>query len=234
MLPLTLLVLLLAACGGDDEVSQATPTPTPTAEEILARASQRLADTEAVRFDLAVDGETFVDGAKTIQLLEAEGNLQRPDRVRTDFTARLLRATTITLKLISIGDRSWTTNLLTGAWEIAPEEFEYDPQTLFDNQQGIGPVMERVDDARQLPDEEVDGRATYHVEAQVGEEVIGPLTAFTMTGTPVTVNLWIDRETGDLLRARLAESAGEGRANPATWTLDLSGHGEQVTIEPPV
>ena len=55
-----------------------------------------------------------------------------------------------------------------------------------------------------------------------------------MTGSPVTVDLWIDRETDDLLRARLAEPPQPDKENPATWTLDLVRHGEEVSIEPPV
>lgn len=234
LLPLVLLSLLLVGCGGDGAVSQATPTPTPTAEQILAKASQRLTETEAVHFDLDVEGETFVDANRTIQLLAAKGDLARPDRVSTEFTARALRAATVTIKLITIGERSWTTNLLTGAWGPAQTEFQYDPGVLFDDQEGIGPVMNRAGDVRQLEDEEINERQTYHVEARVGEEVIGPVTAYTMTGAPVRVNLWIDRETGDLLRARLAQEPGEGQASPATWTLNLSGHGERVSIEPPV
>jgi hypothetical protein len=46
--------------------------------------------------------------------------------------------------------------------------------------------------------------------------------------------LWIDQETHDLLRARLSEPPGPERPNPAVWTLNLSHHGEEISIEPPV
>ncbi len=225
--------VVLAGCGGDGAASQPSPTAEPRPADILTRASQRLADTGTIHFDLGVEGETFIDDARTMRLLEANGDLARPDSVRTSFKLRIVLAT-VSIQLITVGDESWSTNILTGAWGPAPEEFGYDPGILFDSQNGIGPVMGRVRDARRADDEELAGRATFHVAGVVDQEVIGPITADTMTGSPVAVDLWIDKQTHDLLRVRLAEPPSEGRAEPATWTLDLSRHGEQVTIEAPV
>ena len=204
-----------------------------TATEILTLASARLAQTKTVHFDLDIDGETFIDDAKTIQLLEAEGDLARPDRVATAFRARLLGAATVTIELITIGDESWTTNLLTGNWEIAPAEFGYDPSILFDDQNGLGPVMGKVTDVERQDDDKVDDREAYHVKAIVEQEIIDDLTAGTMKGSPVAVELWIDRETNDLLRAKLAEPSTEDIKHPATWTLTISDHDRDVTIETP-
>lgn len=230
-----LLPLLLTACGngGDARGPNASPTPTPTAETVLKRAGDRLAATQTVGFMLEVEGDTYVDEGKTIRLLEAEGELARPDRVRTTFKAKVL-APTVTIQLITVGDRSWTTNLITGDWEPAPPEFSYSPVVLFDNQNGIGPVMGRVDAPKLLADEEIDGRPAYHVAATVAEAVIGPLTGNTMSGTPVAVDLWVAKETGDLLRARLAEPPSAEKDDPATWVLDLREHGAKVEIEPPI
>ena len=77
---------------------------------------------------------------RNIRLLGAEGDLQRPDRVRTAFQAEVMDRA-ISLQLVTIGDQSWTTNILTGEWENAPLEFAYQPDILFSTQDGIGPVM---------------------------------------------------------------------------------------------
>jgi len=232
---LALAGVVLVACGGVDEpAATAVPSATPTAKQMLDRASQRLAATEALRFNLTVDGETYVDTPRTIRLLGAEGDIQRPDRVQTTFTAQVLRTATVTIQLIAVGDQTWTTNILTGAWGPAPPEFEYRPFMLFDNDTGIGPAMRSVTDVQMLDAEDISGRPTLRVRALVDGALIAPLTAYTMTGSPVTVDLWIDRKTDDLLRARLAEPRRDNDAPGATWTLDLSKHGEPVTIEPPV
>jgi hypothetical protein len=231
---------MLAACGalivsGCESSDQhiATPLPTPTPDDILKKASRRLAETPTVHFILEVEGETYIDSGRNIRLLGAEGDLRRPDRVRTTFQAEVLNRA-ISLELVTIGDTSWTTNILTGKWGKAPLEFTYRPDVLFSTQDGIGPVMGRVEGARRLEDEEIKGRPVYHLRASVDQAVVGPLTYNTIQGSPVTVDLWIDQETYDLLRARMSEPPGTARPHPAIWTLDLSHHGEDVAIEPPV
>jgi hypothetical protein len=211
---------------------EATPVPTPTPDDLLELASRRLAQTPSVHFVLDVEGETFIDSAGTIRLLGAEGDLLRPDRVRTLFQAEVL-GRAISLALVTIGDTSWTTNILTGKWGKAPLEFTYRPDVLFSTQDGIGPVMGRVEGAQRLDDEKIHDRPVYHLRASVAQSVVGPLTYNTIQGSPVTVDLWIDQETHDLLRARMAEPPGAERPQPAVWTLDLSHHGEDVSIEPP-
>ncbi len=225
-------VFALGACGpAGNEAVTSESTPSPAA--LLEMASKRLAETPTVHFALEVQGETFIDSGRNIRLLGAEGELRRPDRVRTAFQAEVMDRA-ISLQLVTIGEQSWTTNILTGEWENAPLEFAYQPDTLFSTQDGIGPVMGRVQNAQRLDDEEIEGQSTYHLRATVDQSVVGPLTYYTITGSPVTVDLWIDQETHDLLRARLSEPPGPERPNPAVWTLNLSHHGEDVSIDPPV
>ena len=233
---LALVLLLLAARGVDGKASQATPaaTPVPPAVEILSRASARIAETETVHFTLEIEGETYIDDGNTIQLLEAEGDLVRPDRVSTEFKIKVAVAT-LTIRLVKIGNQTWSTNPVTGSWGEAPPEFSYSPGILFDTEEGIGPVMGKVRDPQLLEDEEIDDREAHHVAGIVDQEVIDPITGHTMDGFPVAVDLWIDRETDELLQVRLAEAkTDEDDDDAATWTLVLSDHGEQVTIEPPV
>ncbi len=231
-LSIAALLLILGGCGSSPP-EPTPPTPTPAPDEILGLASGRLAETTSVHFTLDVEGETYVDTAKSIRLLGAEGDLVRPDRVRATFQSEVI-GRTISLQLITVGDESWTTNLLTGEWEPAPVEFAYRPDILFSTQDGIGPVMGRVENVERLPDDEVAGRPVYHLHADVEESIVGPLTYYAVTGSPVSVDLWIDRETGDLLRARISEPPGPDRPNPAVWTLDLSDHGKELAIEPPL
>ncbi len=226
--PLLLTAVVVPLSARADEQADALAAP-----DILVQASQRLADTQTVRFKLAVEGDTFVDSLHTLKLLEAEGELVRPDRVRTEFKIEALGQVTVSIKLIIINGEWWTTDLITGKWGPSPADFEYDPSVLFDNQGGIGPVMDRVTDAQRLDDEEVDDRDAYHIQATVSDDIIDSLTYHTLQGAPITVDLWIDKETNDLLRARLAEPPDQEAGEPSVWTLDLFDHGADITIDAP-
>lgn len=205
----------------------------PAALDILRAASIQLAATPTIRFELKIEGTTYVDDADAIQLLEAKGELVRPDRVFAEFKIKVLGAVTANINLITIGDEYWSTDLITGRWMSAPPEFTYDPKTLFDEQNGIGPVMDKVVDPVLLGEEEVDDRSCWRVQALVAQDIIGKLTSNTMDGEPITVDLWVDRETNNLMRAQLAEPKDNGKDEPATWVLNLHDHGADITIDPP-
>ncbi|MGH2560977.1 MAG: LppX_LprAFG lipoprotein [Thermomicrobiales bacterium] len=203
-----------------------------SATDILERASARIADTESLSFALDVEGPTYVDSAETMQLLEATGELVRPDSVHSRFKVKVLDSVTITMEIITVGDETWATDLITGNWGEAPVEFMYNPSILFDADDGVGPVMERVTGEKRLEDSEIRDRDVFHVQAEVEPDVIGPLTANTLTGAPITVELWIDQTTFELLRAKLAESTTD-EEDPSVWILDLDDHGKSFEIAPP-
>jgi len=202
--------------------------------EVLANASTRLAEVESLHFTLDVEGETWIDETQTLQLESAEGDLARPDKVSVEFKVSLFGAGTVSIKMITVGEESWTTDLITGNWGEAPPEFGYDPSVLYDNQDGLGPVMGKLDDPQLDGTEDVGDREAWHIAGTTDSDVIEPLTAGTMSGEDVTIELWIDTETNDLLRVKVIEPDNPDKDKPATWILELSEFNEKVTIEPPI
>lgn len=202
-------------------------------EDLLRNASTRLAEVESLHFTLDVEGETFIDESGAIRLESAEGDLCRPDKVAVEFQVSLFGAGTVSIRMITIGEESWTTDLITGNWGEAPPEFGYDPSKLYDNQDGLGPVMGKLDDPEIAGNEKVDDRECHHIMGTVRNEVISVLTAGTMSGEDVGIELWIDIDTSDLRRVKVIEPETDNKDNPATWELNLSDHDEEVTIEPP-
>lgn len=230
-----MLVLLpiLAACGSSGGDTEPTAEGA-TVDAILSSASMRIAETQSMRFGLAVEGDTFIDTTQTIRLGAARGQLARPDSVAVDFQVTLFGAGSVSIRMVSIGTNAWTTDLLTGNWGVAPAEFGYNPTVLYDNQNGLGPVMGRIENPQLLGSEDVRGRNAHHVAGTASAETIALVTSETMIGSAIAIELWIDAESSDLLRVRLAEPEDSGKENPAMWTLDLTDHGKQVAIEPPI
>jgi hypothetical protein len=227
------LTSLLIAGTAQAQQSSSTPVPESQATQILRSASTKLAETPSLHFTIGIDGDAYIDDQHTIRLIEAEGDLVRPDRVIASFKVNVLDSVNASISMVTVGDQHWSTDLISGKWISAPAEFSYDPVVLFDNTRGIGPVMDQVTNSTLVGEENVDGKDAYHIHADVPQAIIGDLTSNTMEGDPISVDLWIDSSTNDLLRVQLAEPKDNGKDHPATWTLNLSKHGESIQINPP-
>ncbi len=205
----------------------------PNAHEVIAKASAAMAAASSIHFTLDVKGDTYVDTPGTIRLIHAEGDLLRPGKVSVQFKVQILGTATATIKMITIVDKSWTTDLLTGKWGLAPPEFGYDPSILFDTNNGLGPVISKLTDVKITGTEKVDGRDAYKIAGTSSDTFIGPLTADTMAGTSYAVELWVDKENSQLLKITLAEPENNGKPHPATWTMEISNYNADVKIEAP-
>lgn len=205
----------------------------PAVEDLLADTAERLDETETMEFVMELEGTTYVDGAETIQLLSAEGVMQRPDRVDVTFTAVVLDRQQISIRMINIGDDSWITDIVTGQWVPSPPEFGYNPSILYDEELGLGPVMSRMNNPEISGSEEIDDRDAWHISATADGDIIKAMTSDTLRGSEHTLDIWIDQETNDILQISIAEPTDEDLEDPATLTLKLSEHDEDVTIEQP-
>lgn len=229
---LLVLMTIVTACGGGNDTGGLDKDI--DVAKVLENASERLSETDTMHFSMDVEGTTVIDSAGTMRLLGAKGTMERPNKVDVQFQIRVLGAQTLSIRMITIGDRSWTTDIVTGKWVNAPSEFGYNPAVLYDNQDGLGPVMGKLDNAELAGTENIDGREAYHVTGTASQEVIRPLTSGTMTGDDIGIDLWIDGETWDILRIVVTEPEDSGKEHPATWTMNLSDFNQKVNIEPPV
>lgn len=224
---------MVAGCGNSDDSNPESDADVDVTT-VLSDASTRIAETQSLKFTLDISGTTMIDDLGTIQLLAARGSLARPDLVDVQFQVRVLGTQTASIRMVTAGGQSWTTDLISGEWGPAPEEFGYDPARLFDTQDGLGPIMGKIDSPELIGTEDVDGKSAWHVRGVATQEVIGPVTANKMHGDTVAVDLWIDTSTSDLLKVQLAEPAAPDVEDPATWVMTLLDHDKPVTIEPPI
>lgn len=173
---LLLVLPLLVACGSSDDKGASEPD-SGSVDTILPAASERIAETQSMRFGLKIEGDTFIDESKNIKLVSARGQLARPDSVAVDFQVSLFGAGSVSIRMISIGPKAWTTDLLTGEWGVAPTEFGYDPTVLYDNQNGLGPIMGRIQQPELIGTEEVRGRSVHHISGVASQETIALVTS---------------------------------------------------------
>lgn len=232
---LFLLIFTTAACMGDDDDkgddAGASPAADVTPEQVLDDARQAWADTQSAHFTLDIDGDAFLDEDETIKLVSAEGDIKRPGSVAA--TAKVdAQISVVDISLVAVDGDIYITNLLSGNWENAPDDFSYDPSILFSDNDGIGPIMTDLQNPELQGTEDIDGQQAYKLSGTVSANRVEKITAGTIAGEEIDVTLWTSVDDAKLLRVVLTEPEGV-RESPATWTLNLSEHGKDIEIEAP-
>jgi hypothetical protein len=226
LLVVALAPALLAACRGGSESDD-----TPSVDEIVDSAATAWDETESAHFSLEIEGDAFLDDDETLALQAATGEGARPDSVEASaqVAAGFL---VVDVGLIFIGDDAYMTDLITGNWGPAPDDFSYNPAVLFSDTEGLSPVLREMEGVELVGREEVEGVQTYHLRGQVSQDAISELTAGTIEGDPITVDMWF--ATDDYRAIRIVLSTPEGSEEDATvWTITLSDHNQPVEIEEP-
>lgn len=210
----------------DPHITVASP-----AEQLLEEAAEQWSDTDTVHFDLNVDGTTYLDVNETIELDSVEGDLKRPDQAKADASIQIGFAS-FDVGLIIIGDDAYMTNFLTGNWERAPSDFAFKPALFFDEEHGIGGVLESMTDVELGDESTVGGTRVTEVTGIVDQQDISQLVGGSLEGEEISVTLWIDSGSGDLLQISLSEP-DDVDGDPTTWIIAFSKHNDPVTIEEP-
>ncbi|HYI16512.1 MAG TPA: LppX_LprAFG lipoprotein [Thermomicrobiales bacterium] len=231
-----LLVVTMAACmgddDGDDENTAASPVADVTAEDVLEASRDAWAETESAHFVLEIDGDAYLDEDETLKLVSAEGDIKRPGSVAAAATVDA-QISVVDISLVAVDGDIYITNLLSGNWEHAPDDFSYDPSVLFSDTEGIGPIMTDLQNPEVEGTEDVNGQSAYRVTGTVPADRVAEITAGTIAGDEIEVTLWTGVEDAKLLRVVLTEPEGI-RESPATWTLNLTEHGKEIEIDAPV
>jgi hypothetical protein len=223
-----LLVAGLMACGGGG----GSPTATTDTKAVLDAAAKRLAAVKAVHFNVAIDGDAFIDTGRTIALRSASGDIVPPDQMQAKIKISLGTAN-IDVSLVTIGTEKYQTNPVTGQWGPAQAGFDYSPTVLFDKDRGLAPLLGQLRDVEALPAEQVAGQDTYHLRGKVDRATIDPITSGAIEGDTVTIDLWIAKATSDLLKLVITELQTPNKAKPAIWTLTFEKYDQPVTITKP-
>lgn len=214
-----------AGCSsGDGGGSEAEPA---TVEGVLAAAAQAMAGVETAHFTITRSGaEVFIDDGDQFRFDEADGRYARPSSADAVITVNALGFTTQVAAVVIDGE-VFLTNPLTGTWEAAPEDFTFDPATLFAPDTGWQSLLAGgLTDAQLLDDGDAE---RHHVRATVGADRVAVLTGG-LVEEASTVDLWIDRDSD-----RVVELAFDATVDGATstWRMTLDEYGADVDITQP-
>ncbi len=224
----TALILVGCAHSPQPEATVA-PVPTPTPIDVavlLARSGEATSALKTFRFQLEHNREGGTPLTDTLTVTEADGTVVSPDALSIDF-AGTLGSFAVRSSLITLGDDSYMTNPLTGAWERVAREVS--PLGFFDPQRGIGSMMTEI----QSPVLVAKSDSEFEIEGALPVEALKPLLGGLMDGTTVNARLTIDADSLFLERAILDGRVTAAEPDGVVRTITLSEFNEQVEIEPP-
>jgi hypothetical protein len=213
-------IALIAACGGSDGSDE----PVPPVEEVLADSHTAMAALGSAGFEMSVSGGPIeVTG---LEFVDAEGTYLAPDRGEAVLRLRI-EDITIGVGTISVADRTWVTDPLTGEWSELPRGVGFNPALLFGDEGWtallsgalIDPVIHGVE------------RGRYIVTGTAPAERVERLTAGVVSGQAVEIEFGIDTATGLVETAEFTTTGDEGATR---WLIGLGPFDETAEIEPPL
>jgi len=214
------IAMLMASCTGKQ----------PTAAELLAQSAETMTQVDSLKFYIERQGEPVQInvGMAVASVVGADGVYRAPDNVHAIAKVDLSGA-------VAEAEVLWITDgiylkfppLLSNFTPIDLGE-TFNAARIFSAAEGIPFVLSEVlTEAELVGEEDVEGIATYHITGTAEGEELGGLVGGAVAPGTATVDVWIDKETSEVVRITLAESDGNG------WLLDLYDYGEPVEIPTP-
>lgn len=215
------------ACGSDTPTSTLPPEPEP----VLVASAAVMGSVDYVRFKIERSGApVYIDSLDTLSFSTAEGQFAAPSSANAVVTLAV-GSVNAQIGAIAIDGTTWLTNPITGDWEDAPEGYEFDPATLFDPELGWRPLLATgLTEVEWIGEETKNSQPRYHIRAQANEDRVAAILAGLIRKQPVSLDLWIEPETGFVREAELS-TVFEGQISD--WSIEFSEFGVEVDISPP-
>ncbi len=218
-----LALVLVVACGGGSKKGG------PDAASVLGVSATATKAVTSFHFRL-----NHENGASAmpfnLQLVSAEGDVAVPDRLSADVKAKA-SSVSASLKVISIGDKTWVTNPFSRRWQFLPDARARDfanPELI------VNTLLTDLANPELVGQSEIDGVKTYEIKGTLDSGFLQAALQSVQPGHPVTVQLWIGVSDSLPRRARISGRLSDGEAENIVRQVDLSKFNAKVDIQPPV
>lgn len=160
---------------------------------------------------------------------KASGKVVNPDKLSVEFSGSFGEGFAIKSEVITIGNRTYMTNPLTGRWEAS--DASVSPLGFFSPTRGISEMMAQIEKISLLDTEHSDKE--HRLSGSLSTTALAPLVGATLTETTVQVELAIEASTGRLLEARFKGAVTPTDVDDAERVIVLSFFNENISIEAP-
>jgi hypothetical protein len=210
---------LAVACSG--------PQP-PAPETLVARTAERTAALQSVHFRLEVTNGTIQLGP-SLEVIKAEGDVARPDRLHVRATARI-GGIIVDTDLVHIETATYLLNPFNARWQQLDGGLT--PVPLLDPDRGVAQVVRAATDLRADGDETIQGTHAWRVVGKVDTRRVAALVGGDAVPGTVDVQAVVD-DTGRMWRLVLRGPIVVGEQAETTRTLDFSQFDAASPIETP-
>lgn len=219
--PLVLLMTTLAACGSS----------TPSAATLLKQAQTSFNSAQTFHFQLQTQHPGTAPADGTLYPTAAEGDVQRPDRLKSLVTVSLA-GTNVAVDVVAIGTKGWYQNPLTQQYVEADEVASL--TKLFDPQTGIGALLTQLQHVSQPSDRSISGTPCWYITGTLpGDKLSGIVVGITPTSTPVNVAACVSKTGSQLDFLSLTGQLLNGDTAQTEHDIYFSQYGESVNIQAP-
>ena len=221
---LAFLAMSSVACGGGSGADGGA-----NAQDVLSRSAARFQSVKTFHYKLEHE-KGSIPIVLNLRLVTAEGDVVVPDRVTSDVQAKA-GPTTVRVKVIGIGDKTWITNPFTREFQAAPGNASIgdiiDPVGL------VKAVASSIKDAQVRGTETVGDVTTYHISGTLMSDALIKSLSFADAGRSLSVDAWVGKDDSLLRRARLKGPLLPDEDQNVVREINLSKFDAPVTIDPP-
>ena len=168
--------------------------------------------------------------SKNILMTNLSGDIVSPDKLQATITGTYSDVA-IEVSLVTVGDQTYMTNPISGAWELAPEAFKV--LNVFDPSTGVAAIVKGLTDVTDLGDEKVGKTNCYHLSGNVLSENLAPLTGTTATGVKIGTEVWISKKTLLVQQIKLTGKITDTEEDGITRLLSFTNYNKDIDIKLP-
>jgi hypothetical protein len=216
-------VVATAACGRSQP-------PEPAPREILLRAAEAANTINSTHFSLQQQNGSLqmISG---IRISDADGDVQRPDRLRMTCMMLLGGGLSAEEQLIAIGGEHFLTNPLTGRWQPSPSTSIV--LRILDRNHGLSNLLHSIDSPQRAPNELVDAKETMHVKGILHASAFADMLDAQVTTDVVPSDVWVGADDFVVRMLRVEGPIDGEDSDSAVRTLTFSNVNQAVNIQRP-
>jgi hypothetical protein len=211
------LALLAASCGGSPG------SAAPDAVGLIDGAVAAMQGVASAHFEMARSGAPI-----TVEGLVFDSAVGRYAAPAAAEAVLRMHAGDIAVELgtVSIGDRTWLTDPLTGRWHELRAGAGFNPAVLFDPDLGWVALLTDLAEVTLTST----GRGTHRLSGRLPAGRVEAITAGLAPGQSIALDLWLDAATLHIVRLEFSTVGDQGRSD---WVIVMSEFGAPVQIDPP-